>query len=596
MNNKISTESRGLLSNSLFIWALFVCLFIYASMRAWLVAPMLDELATFFDYIRTGHYFNSIKHLDANNHVLNSFFGHQFFLLFGDHFFLFRISSLLAFPFYFFSLKYIVQTILPRTFQVVVFLSLICIPWLFEYFSYSRGYGMAIAFFFTALAFTLRWKSFNHWKNFIGIFIFLLLSIASSLTYLLPSLILLAYILVVFFIIKDYRKSKILFNSLVILGWISAITPFILYSLRLKESGALWWGDQVGLWENTGKSLSRLVLFTDSFWVFFLITALILICFFLFVNTWKQKSFWPYLAQNDAMMFTLFIGTLVGIVSMRYLLDMNYPVDRVGMYLVPLFILFISVFLSKVKRLNYLLFGLLFMPISFIYHLNLHTSIYSPKDRIPTSLTSLIKKDINDENTLSAEYVSHLSYAYSCRNDEKVHVAYTVDKEEVVFGDYHIPWLGCDPVVGYSSLTENSRSTNCIIKRNTTAPKRVIIDTLLKDLNTDDRYFTIFKRPIDSQFQNTSIQVQINADIKLNEPTSNFNIYQTTLNESNDVVSTTSPILSWYFSDRRDVNFVFTNRIIKLQPEDRQFHFYLYNNDLREMNINFIRIQIYQVE
>lgn len=126
----ISKELRDLLSKKWFYWTLFMCLFGYAIMRAWFVVPMLDELATFFDYIRTGHYFNTIEHLDANNHVLNSFFGHQFYRLFGDHFFLFRLPFLLAFPIYFFSIKYIVQSSLPKHTQVIVFLSLICTPYI----------------------------------------------------------------------------------------------------------------------------------------------------------------------------------------------------------------------------------------------------------------------------------------------------------------------------------------------------------------------------------------------------------------------------------------------------------------------------------
>ena len=151
---------------------------------------MLDELATFFAYIRTGHYFNTIELVDANNHVLNSFFGHQFYRWFGDHFFLFRIASILSFPVYFFALKYIVQESIPKWSGVLVFLALICIPWVFEYFGYSRGYAMALGGYFTAIACVIRWNRSGRLVHFACILASLLIAVASSLTYLMPSMLL----------------------------------------------------------------------------------------------------------------------------------------------------------------------------------------------------------------------------------------------------------------------------------------------------------------------------------------------------------------------------------------------------------------------
>ena len=594
MKKQVPEISRDLLSEKWFYWALFLCLFAYAIIRAWLVVPMLDELGTFFSYIRTGHYFNTIERLDANNHVLNSFFGHQLYLMFGDSFFLFRLSSLFAFPIYFFSIRYIVLESFPKSIRVIVFLSLVCIPWVFDYFSFSRGYSMAIAFFFAAISFAIKWKSFNDWKYFAGIFICLWFSIASSLTYLLPGLVLLVYVEFLFILQGDLGKRRILINALIVLGWVSAIIPFVRYSFRLKEAGALWWGNQGGLWETTGKSLSNLVLFTEDLWVFYLILTLLIICFISFLNSWIKNGFWSYLRQTEAMVFILFISSLTGIVAMRYVLDVNYPMDRVGMYLVPIFILFISLFLSKNRILRYALFGLLFFPLSFIFHLNLSTSIFSPEDRIHKPLTDQIKASLSDQTTLSAKYVSHMSYAYSCREDKKVHLAYTIDPEVKDYGDYHISWLGCDPIDGYSTITEHPVSKTCFMQRNQLIQKKLIVDTVIRKIEIAAKYFTILKRPIDSVLRDNMIQVQISGELELERPTLGFNLIQTTMNESNVRVSSSSPRFNWYFSDRTDVNFVFTDRVVKLKPEETQFHFFLLNSDFIKIKIKFIRVRIYQ--
>ena len=590
-----SKEPRDLLSKKWFFWALFISLFAYAIMRAWSVVPMLDELATYFSYIRTGHFFNTIEHLNANNHVLNSFFGHHCYRLFGDYFFLYRLSSLLALPIYFFSIKYIVHTSFPKPIRVVVFLSLVCIPWLFEYFSYSRGYGMAIAFFFAAIAFAIKLKSINHWMYLVGFFICLWFSIASSLTYLLPSLILLVYVELLFILKRDLSKQKIFLNLLIALGWIAAIIPLVQYSFKLKEAGALWWGFQGGLWESTGESLSRLVLFTDALWVFYLVLALLLICLFTFLNSWMKSGFWSYLKQTEVMIFILFIGSLIGIVLMHYILDVNYPADRVGMYLVPLFILFISLFLSKYTILRYVLFGLCFFPLSFIFHLNLSTSIFAPEDRIPTSLTNQIKENLSDQTALSAEHVSHLSYAYSCRKDKKVHIAYSEENDVKNYGDYHISWRDSIPTKGYSTITRHPESRTWFMRRIQLIQKKVIIDTLISELDVADKFFKILKRPIDSVLRDGLIQVEISGEMEFDQPTNTFNVIQNTLNENSETVSSRSPHFNWYFSDRTDVNFVFTDRIIKLKPEETQFHFFLLNSDLNKIKIKFLRVRIYQI-
>lgn len=454
---------------------------------------------------------------------------------------------------------------------------------------------MAIAFFFAAIAFTLKWKSFNNWKYFIGIFICLWFSIASSLTYLLPSLLLSIYVGLLFVLKKDFRKQKVFFNSLILVSWIVAIIPFVRYSLRLKESDAFWWGNQGGLWESTGKSLSRFVFFTDAIWVLYLVTTLLLVCFVIFLNNWKKSGFWSYLKQTEAIVFYLFTGALIGFVLMRYVLNVNYPMDRVGMYLVPLFILFVGLFLAKNKILKYSLYGLLFLPFSFILNLNLSTSIFSPEDRIPTSLTNKIKTSLSDQTALSAEYVSHMSYAYSCRNDKKVHMAYTAGKEVQSYGDYHITWLGCDSINGYSIITQHPDSKTCFLQRNQVIRKKIIVDTLMSEIDLHDRYLTILNRPIDSLTRNGLIQVEISGEMKFDQPTSTFNFIPSTMNENKEMISRSSPPFSWYFSDRKDVNFVFTDQIIKLKPEETQFFFYLFNNDLRMINIKFLRVRIYQI-
>lgn len=580
------------LTNKWLVWTLFALLFAYALLRAWWIVPMLDELATFYAYIRTGHYFNTIELVDANNHVINSLIGHQFYTLFGEHFFLFRLLSLFAFPIYFFSLKYIVQKSISSKWSVLIFIALISVPWIFEYFSYSRGYALAIASFFAAIAFILRWKESKSWVHFLFVFVFLFLAIASSLTYLMPSILLFSLFgLILLLEFKSLRKLWVYIG--IIIGWFAAITPFVRYSFELKEAGALWWGSQDGFWEITGKSLSRIVLFSEAPWVFYLICALLLFCTVSFVWSAKTMGLWSYLKQTDAMLFLLLSGSLIGIVLMRYLFDVNYPMDRVGMYLIPLFILTGGVFLVKNRYTKYAAAALVFFPLSFLYHLNISTSIFSPEDRIPVYLTDDIKSKLTDHTALSAEYVSHMSYAYSCRNDEKVHIAYTAEKEEEQMGDFHINWLGLEEFDGYRILTRDSESHTTFFQRRNAPSKELLLDTLIEDLTMTDMYYTILSEEMDDRFLSGKIQVEISGKFKLDQPTRSFNFIRSTEDKNGNRISASSPSFDWYFGERTDVHFSFVDKPFSLRENDHNLTVFMINGDVRKMDIDFLEVRVY---
>jgi hypothetical protein len=46
----------------------FLGMLVYLLLRAWYVAPMHDEVATFFHFIETGHIWDDQTLADANNH------------------------------------------------------------------------------------------------------------------------------------------------------------------------------------------------------------------------------------------------------------------------------------------------------------------------------------------------------------------------------------------------------------------------------------------------------------------------------------------------------------------------------------------------
>src|SRR5690606_14125796 len=131
--------------------------------------------------------------MDANNHVLNSLVSHQLFRLFGDYLFVYRIFALSTFPIYFFACRNLLVRLDIR-YKVLVFIALLSIHWIVDYFSLSRGYGPSMAFFMLGLVLIVKWNEQPQggmiWK-IIGIFI---LALLCNLSLLIPLLLLFGYL------------------------------------------------------------------------------------------------------------------------------------------------------------------------------------------------------------------------------------------------------------------------------------------------------------------------------------------------------------------------------------------------------------------
>lgn len=79
------------------------------------------------------------------------------------------------------------------------------------------------------------------------------------------SFILLIFAVFIFFIVHRanlaFKKYAFQIGSIVIVRFLT--DPLVQFGLKLKNSGALYYGSLDGFWEVTGKSLSNLVLFTE---------------------------------------------------------------------------------------------------------------------------------------------------------------------------------------------------------------------------------------------------------------------------------------------------------------------------------------------
>lgn len=129
-----------------------ICGFIYVALRSYFIQITHDEANSFF--LLYTNYWKAIVGT-ANTHWLNSFFMKINMLIFGNEVWMIRLQSVLAFPFYTYFLYRIALQSKNISTGILLISLFIVNPYLLEYFSLARGYGLSLAFFVAFLYYTL---------------------------------------------------------------------------------------------------------------------------------------------------------------------------------------------------------------------------------------------------------------------------------------------------------------------------------------------------------------------------------------------------------------------------------------------------------
>lgn len=399
-------------------WALFYLLFFYLVLRAVYVPPLHDEVATFFHYIEVGDIWSDTAVLDANNHLLNSYLSRFSYLVFGEHFFFLRLPNLLAFFIYFWSIVHLLKGLNHRLNYLIALVALNTIPFVFEYFALTRGYGLGLAFFTLSIALFIQWIKTQ--KS--GVIFFSLiagwLSVFANLIFI-NSFVLLVFAIVVFFIVhrSNYNLKKYAFQigSIILAGWLTY--PLVQFGLKLKNSGALYYGSLDGFWEVTGKSLSDLVLFTNSdIMKWFVIAALLIIATETFVRLLEIK-WWDFLHKHSTIIVFFLFGNLIITWILANIMEVNYPEDRAGIYYVVLFLIAAIYTLDKIKW-KYSGVPFLFFPITFLYVMNFSKTMVTPDQILSRDFYKEIRTHIDSSTSVQMYTTQHLAWAYYERSKE----------------------------------------------------------------------------------------------------------------------------------------------------------------------------------
>jgi len=376
----------------------------YVLIRAIYVGATIDEITT-IQGAQNLSYLDILSNAypTANNHIINTILIKALFSLGTDSLLIARLPNALSFILYaYFSYK-ISSKYLSLVVGVGCFTLLMCNPFLLDFFSLTRGYGLSLSFMMGSLYFGTEYFNFASRPNLIKSLLFANLSVLSIFSMIYFWLGLVSALILASLLRKDFAalKKSISCSFLVGSGLLAAISISI---FRLVKADALAYGGRSSFYNDTLISLTRYSLYSFDITPFVYLSLNLSLFLLLF-----SALFSYYLKTTWDTPTSLFLGTTILsialIVLAHHLAGVRYPLSRVGLFLYPLFILSLCFCLNNFKRnLKTPTITLLLTPfvLNFISNANFYkTSIWSFDAH-----TEAILQQVNERGKLEGRVVN----------------------------------------------------------------------------------------------------------------------------------------------------------------------------------------------
>jgi hypothetical protein len=316
---------------------------------------------------------------------MNTWLMYLSYHLFGAKEIFLRLPNVLAFILYsIFTYKLLIK--INNMFLMLLGASFLLLnPYLLDYFSLARGYGLSLGFGLASLFFLLRQNSLNIYKDYIKAFslslLFSLFSSYSNFVFInLNIALIIVYLIELYFLVENktiqLTKKKI-GAILLILGlnfiFISIIIGQLLF---LKNNNQLYFGDNKGFIDSTLTILiHRSIYFSyygEYFWIG--IRQIIIAVYFIAIIYQLCCKVCSPLTRITLLLSLMIFGSIL----QHYIFDTLYLVERTSLVFIPLFgffiyYLFLDVYSKLVKnkivKISFNLFILLVLCLPIGWHL-----------------------------------------------------------------------------------------------------------------------------------------------------------------------------------------------------------------------------------
>ena len=583
---------------------IFSFVFIYSIIRTFYTDTLHDEVASYMFYFYHGDYIGDSIHWDANNHFLNSFFGHQLFKIFGDNFGLLRLPNLLSFPLYFWGTYQLTKQLKTPWLKIIGVLVLNTIPFIIEFFSSARGYGLSMGFFLCSLVFFRSYIRDVRIKDLLLFHLCLLLSISANLTLLNSGLILIS-LTIINVVINVKNKNtptvKYVYHFLIHGVGIIPLILLILYGILLKEHGALYYGSLEGFWDVTIKSLTQYVLFTESNAIIIIYLGLIFISIIGVYASFKRYRVELITKMYPIILYSvLLIGNVTAIFLLAFLFEINYPEDRTAMYLIPLSLLFIIHVFEEVKLGTYLQFSLLIFPVIFLFKMSVETSVFYPDDRMNSAFYEKVRKQITPENTIMIYPIMNWNWPYleSKQKSQKsvaLFSAFNSTLPDILItktGEIHNPEI----YTLYDTIAFHPASTHIAFKRKNFLPRHMLFSKPVQNKNVRDEFIEFGIINIDSIPISNAI-LTIDGHLKTYTEKDKISLVVSVKNKNGEDTRYLYYSFETVFQSKRiDNNFRHHFLLDNISPDESEIKVYLWNRGLNLCTLTNVSYELFELK
>jgi hypothetical protein len=340
----------------------------------------------------------------ANHHWLNTQLSALSTSLFGAKEFALRLPNILSFAVFWFFLFRISKTFLKSSFTQLTLVLLLCgNPFILEFFSLCRGYGLSIAFVTASLFYVFRIVDLKSDSKPVQYYLatgFAILALSANLNTLNYFLIAVALIVLSALVFKP-KKQVVLLFILVILSGIS-----LYFSLErlffLKDKKELYFGTG-----NLNSTIDNLIYssfyFRDGFKEVFILRYLVYILLLLagFLAIRRKQLFSP-----GAFALIILTSILIALVAENLLFEALYPINRSSLYLYPIILLAFLLNMDelKFKVVRYLIIAgsISFVVVNIPFY-NFRKTLTWSEDSCIKEAMLFIKNNIKDDSIHTLE-------------------------------------------------------------------------------------------------------------------------------------------------------------------------------------------------
>jgi hypothetical protein len=328
-------------------------LFAYTCLRAIVISITYDEAYTFLEFVLKPNWISPpANYMGANNHLLNTWLMKICYNTFGMSEFSLRFPNVLAHILYLYCSWKICNALFKSKPALFAFIIINTNPFLLDFFSLARGYGISIGLMMLSLYFLLKYISGNKIFYSLCSLIVLSFSVLANLSFIYFYFLLLFLLLLIPF----YKKAvswEIILTVLTGGTFLYFILPYI---FTLDKAGAFFYGGNRDIFSETLTSLANASFYFDGdFYPQLSNVFVTIIVLILFVSIFIALKYLINKNKSDSTLFFqsicfIIIGILAGCTLQHIMLNTKLPYDRTSLYLIPLICLIVTFVLNHFQN------------------------------------------------------------------------------------------------------------------------------------------------------------------------------------------------------------------------------------------------------